>query len=183
MLKSGDKAISTILRRSSKGLELTVILHPAVEEFMKASAGEEVVAVDMYGRKWTSRDKLFVYDVPDSMKGIALISGSACYRLDQPGRELVTVDASTGIKCINMAFTRLQGASTPEGITFSIAGAFEKEDVIWIASAITEAGTIICQKYVYPMVISTSNTVRADVIAPLPQLAVDTIRAGVGDGV
>ena len=32
MLKSGDKAISTVVRRSSKGLELTVMLHHAVED-------------------------------------------------------------------------------------------------------------------------------------------------------
>ena len=166
ILKSGDKAISTVVRRSSKGLELNVRLHEAVEEFFRASAGEEIVPVDLFGRKWLSPEKLQVYDLPESMKDAVAISDKAYYRLDRPGTDLIGVN-STGQRYINMSFVRLVGASSEDGVTFHISGVFEKDDVISLAGAITEAGNIICKKYIYPMIISTNNVIRAEVGEPL----------------
>lgn len=163
MLKGGDKAISTIIQRSGKGLEFRVHLHEAVEEFMRGTSGEETNPVALYGRKFWTPDNLEVYDIPESMRGTTMVNNSTSYRLDRPGHEMFATDPSTGIRVVNMSFIRLKGASGPDGVTFVIPGAFDKQDVIWLAGAITEAGSIICQKYIYPMIISTSNVIRAEV--------------------
>ena len=162
ILKSGDKAISTVVRRTTKGLELNVRLHEAVEEFFRASAGEEIVPIDLFGRKWLSPEKLQVYDLPESMKDVVAISEKAYYRLDRPGSDLVGTN-SMGQHYINMSFVRLVGASGGAGVTFCVSGVFEKDDVVTLARAITEAGNIICKKYIYPMIISTNNVIRAEV--------------------
>ena len=166
ILKSGDKAISTVVRRTSKGLELKVRLHEAVEEFFRASAGEETLPIDLFGRKWLSAEKLQVYDLPESMKDVVSISDKSYYRLDKPGSDLTGTN-SMGQRYINMSFVRLVGASLPDGVTFRVSGVFEKDDVVALAGAITEAGNIICKKYIYPMIISTNNVIRAEVGEPL----------------
>lgn len=167
ILKSGDKAISTVIRRCSSGLELNVRLHEAVEEFFRASAGDEIIPIDLFGRKWLTSEKLQVYDLPEPMSAAVTINEKTYYRLDKPGSDLVTTN-SLGHRCINMSFVRLVGASSEDGVTFRVSGVFEKDDVIALAGAITEAGNLICKKYIYPMIISTNNVIRAEAAEPLP---------------
>lgn len=158
ILRSGDKAIATTLRRSPKGLEVTVHLHEAVAEFIRASAGEQHTPLELFGRRWLTPAKLEVYDLPISMEGPVLLSNTSAYRLDRPGNDMFWTEPSSGLKVVNMSFIRLVGAAQGEGITFCLAGAFDRDDVIWLGQAITEAGNIIYKKYIVPMVISTSIT-------------------------
>ena len=167
ILKSGDKAISTVVRRTSKGLELNVRLHEAVEEFFRASAMEEILSIDLFGRKWISSTRLEVYDLPESLKEAVPISDKSFYRLDRPGSDLTGTN-SMGQRYINMSFIRLVGASSDAGVTFLVNGVYEKDDVVNLASLITEAGNIICRKYIYPIIVSTNNVIRAEVAAELP---------------
>lgn len=159
MLKSGEKAISTTVQRTSRGLVLRVQLHPVVEDFIKNSSNGDFTPVKMFGRKWTPCDDLCVYDIPSSMLGIVGVDGELSYRLDKPGWDLFTTDERTGRKVINMSFLRLVGASQPDGVAFSVGGVYERSDVTWIASAINDAGKAIYTQYIRPMTISVSNVV------------------------
>jgi hypothetical protein len=159
MFKSGDKAIATVLRRSSKGLELNIKVHEAVEEFFRAAAGQETTPIELYGRKWVSSTPLTVHDLPESMRGSTVIGERTAYRLDKPGHDLIFTDDLTRMSIINMGFIRLVGASAPEGVTFTLAGAYEREDVIRLSQEIANAGNVFVRKYVYPMIISMNNIV------------------------
>lgn len=159
MLKSGDKTISTVIRRTSKGLEINVRLHEGTEEFMKAASGETTTAVGLYSRKWQSTAMLHAYDIPDSMNGVSMVNGTTGYRLDRPGSDIYTIEPN-GLRVVNMSFVRLVGASGPDGVTFSLTGAFEREETLWLGQAIIEAGNLICKKYIYPMIISINNIIK-----------------------
>ena len=157
-MKQGDLAIVTTLRRTTKGLEVTVRTHEAVEEFMRVNAGEETTVVDQIGRQWrrsgNASEPLLVYDMPQDMAGCRLASQKVYYRLDQPGRDLVSVDQYAGMKTINMSFLRLVGTSQPEGVTFAATGVHSDEDVQWIAAAIRDASRAIYAQYMKSMEIS-----------------------------
>jgi hypothetical protein len=159
VLNGGDKSIRTRIARTAKGLEIRVILHPDVEDCFKTLSSGETRPVTDFGRKWQSPQPLGVYDVPQTMAGVGLVSGTAAYRLDIPGREMIIADPG-GLRVVNMSFIRLVGASGPEGVSFYLAGAFEKDDAIWLGQQIVAAGEAICNKYIYPVIINTSNTVR-----------------------
>lgn len=159
MLNGGDTSIRTRICRTSRGLEIRVILHPDVEECFKTISNGETRPVTDYGRKWQSPQPLDVYEIPASMSGVQIVSSTAGFRLDIPGRELIIADPN-GLRVVNLSFIRVVGASGPEGIAFALPGAWEKDDTIWLGQVITAAGEIICNKYIYPIVINTSNLVR-----------------------
>lgn len=156
MFNSGDTSIRTRIGRTAKGLEVRVTLHPDVEECFKLG---EVQSVGLFGRKWESPQTLEVYDIPQSMVGVTLISPTVGYRLDIPGRDLIITDAN-GLRVINMSFIRLVGASGPEGVNFYLTGQWDKDDVVWLGQSIVACGDSISNKWIYPIVINTSNTVR-----------------------
>ena len=160
MLNGGDKSITTRIGRTAKGLEVRVILHPDVEECFKTISNGEAQPITLFGRKWQSPQPLDVYDIPASMAGVGLVSGTVGYRLDIPGRELIIADPTTGLRVVNMSFVRLVGASGPEGVSFYLGGAWEKDDTIWLGQSVVAAGDAICNKYIYPIVINTANVVR-----------------------
>ena len=153
-LKQGDTAIVTTLRRTTKGLEICIRTHEAVEEFMRANAGEETTQVDIIGRQWRrigDSTPLEVYEIPPDMTGSRLASQKVAYRIDQPGRNLVTVDMHSGAKTINMSFLRLVGSSAADGVTFNVTGVHSEEDVQWMATAIRDASRAIYTQYMKSM--------------------------------
>lgn len=155
-------AINTTLSRNAKGLSINCRTLPVVEEFFRNCAAGEVSPVGLFGRKWESPIPLAVYDLPETMRGQTTISSRVCYRLDRPGSDLTWVDSNSGYRIINIGFLRLVGTSLPDGVTFHIAGVWDKEDVINMAGAINEASQVIYGQYIRPMTIHIQHVLRED---------------------
>lgn len=150
------EAIDVTLDRTIKGLRVNFRTHPLVEEFMRIMSNGETYPIDHFGRQWVRQPdgKLEVYDVPSDICGTQVINTRTFYRLDQPGRALVTLDGVSGYRTLNMAFLRLVGSSEPGGITFSTTGVHSTDDVTWLGNTIREAARIIYLQYMKPMEVS-----------------------------
>jgi hypothetical protein len=156
-MKQGDLAIVTTLRRTTRGLEVCVQCHDAVEDFLRTNGAEEITPVGLKGRQWRrlgSDIPLEAYELPPDMQGVRLVSQKIGYRLDHLGMALTGVDNNTGLKTINMSFLRLVGTSLPGGVSFQVTGVHSEEDVQWIANAIRDASRAIYMQYMKSMEIS-----------------------------
>lgn len=176
--RKGVDAIDITLDRTIKGLRVNFRTHPLVEEFMRIMSAGETYPIEHYGRHWVRQPEglLEVYDIPSDVCGIQVINTRTFYRLDQPGRALVTMDGVNGARTLNMAFLRLVGSSNEGGITFSINGVHSADDIIWLGNTIREAARIVYIQYMKPMEVSV-KIVDELPTAPL-QLETD-VRAGV----
>ena len=142
VIKSGEQRIRTSLTRSPLSpLLVNIWARPEVEDFMRSLGTGEQQDVQTLGRYWTPHGinkqerKLYVYELSQSL-GPLTVGEQLTYRFDLPGQPLTAKSendrpfgGSDGREVLNMSFLRCVGISDPNGVSFSVAGVFERKSI------------------------------------------------------
>ena len=142
LMKSGEQRIRISLTRSPLSpLLVNIWARPEVEDFMRLLGTGEQQDVQTLGRYWTPHGinkqerKLYVYELSQLM-GPLTVGDLLTYRLDLPGQPLTIrtendrpFGGGGGEEVLNMSFLRCVGISGPNGVSFSVAGVFERKSI------------------------------------------------------
>jgi hypothetical protein len=140
-LDRGGTIVRLHMARHNGGIRIDLKLAPIVEDFFKQWAqGAKPEAVDNYGRNWlpVKRDsRLLVYSFPTDH-----IESS--YTIWHPGRNL-SWDGRT-----NISFLRLAGASSEDGISFTVDDLVSKSELENVAERVKRGCGWFYTEYIKP---------------------------------
>lgn len=121
ILQGGELCISVNLKRNLDGVLLNVKATHMVEKFMESLGDGTRQDVGVLGRNWApvkdTDPALFVYQAATAQLN-TLCEGSR-FRLDTVGRG-IELPADFGVDVVNLAWLRLVGISSPDGVTFRL---------------------------------------------------------------
>ena len=153
VIKRGETPIRIDLRRSPKGLTISMKVHPLVEEFMKNSGDGTLSDVRKVGRYWLPIGKdpqpLQAYGVSPNMSGHTFSDGLS-YRLTNVGQPLLDVNNGA----VNLSILRLAGISDPAGVTFGVPGPVTVSQLRALAQNITRCARHFYVEYMQPIEMS-----------------------------
>lgn len=159
IIKRGERVGDLTVSRGSKGLTISVKVHPSIEELLRSWGTGAIDSVTAYGRHWTSSDG-------EDMKAYALAtetprtfrSGSDNYVLTHVGQPIMIDEGY-----LNLSFLRLVGISEGTGIKFSVRGVYSTQELRLIREKISLAIRQFYMDYLLPMdlnVVISSEDVR-----------------------
>lgn len=152
LVKGGEQMLQISLRRSTKGVTVSVKTHPLIENFFRQQGGE-TIRVNEMGREWHGKN-LVAYLTPPT----GTINGAAVsFTVDELGRSLVRTDGR--VEVVNISFLRMVGVSEGEGITFEIRGAFSLKYIQNLANKLVQASRQFYIDFLRPVDVTvTVNT-------------------------
>lgn len=148
--KGGECWLDLSIDRRSKGIELWVRADPRVEEFIKSLAEGETTEdpIESFGKGWIAVDKpLTVYRMNREID-------TTSYALNHVCGTMTTVRGAGP----NIAFLRIVGVGSPEGIRFAVNGPISRDYIRSIKENILTATRQLFKDYVVPVHINLRVT-------------------------
>jgi hypothetical protein len=148
--------------RNKVGLIIQVKARPDIEDFLRGLAHGGKAGVDAYGDMWqnVASDKPLEYYHTDtrleSGRGYSLehIGQAPLITNERQARNALLNGGGPADEVVNLAFLRLVGVSSPEGITVGITGAYSGEYLRRIKLLLPGAVKNFLQDYVVPITIN-----------------------------
>ena len=132
--KSGENLLYFNLRRSFNGLTIKCKACPAVENMFRELSNDEALDLREYGTAWVPVGhpiQIYNFTQHNTTRPVS-------YTLsDIHGPPLQSV--RPGLDLVNLSFLRMVGISEGDGITFTLKGVFELEELKRIYDGIIEA--------------------------------------------
>lgn len=135
------------ITRGKEGLVVYVKVDPRIESFMASLGAGQKELAETYGAEWypIGEKPLEVYSLFRDIKQ------SGNYTISVPGSSFTFRDKKTGDEKINLAFLRLVGIGSPEGVTFGMAGPFSRDYIRDIQTSVPKQVKSLIQEYVLPV--------------------------------
>lgn len=154
LMKKGETCIQVSVRRSIKGITLSIKTHPSVEALFKSWGDGSHQDVRNYTRGgWdpVGGSVLNIYNLRQD-PGDLIADDGLHFRINAPGGPLMIVSPSTGQETtLNMSFLRLVGISEGVGVSFGVKGVYTIDAIRSLVERIRHASRRIYIAYMRPV--------------------------------